>query len=257
MDIVQQLILLAGGLGAGIASSSIGAASLISFPILLAAGLPPVVANASNSVGLVPAGIGGAIGYRRELAAHPALSKTIIVTSSVGAVVGAILLLRLPPDVFEFLVPWLILFACALVGLQPSISGWVRRRAERLGREPTDRQEMSPPVKAIATVMGVYGGYFGAGQGVMMVAFLALGIDVELKIINALKTLSIFAANVVASVVFVFAAELNWTAIVLVGIGSIVGGYFGALVGRRLPPNVFRVLVVIMGLGVSGQMLFG
>lgn len=257
MDLVAQLVFFGAGLGAGIALSSIGAASLISFPILLAAGLPPVVANASNTVGLVPAGIGGAVGYRRELAANPALARAVLGTSALGAVFGAFLLLQLPPTLFETLVPWLILFACTLVGLQPAISGWVQRRAARLGYAPRDRQMMSKPVGVISTLLGVYGGYFGAGQGVMLVAFLSLGIDVELRVINALKTLAVFAANVAASVVFMVFAELDWTAIVLVGLGSVIGGYVGALIGRRLPPTVFRVLVVVMGLAVSLQLLLG
>jgi hypothetical protein len=116
---------------------------------------------------------------------------------------------------------------------------------------------MSVPVAVISVIMGVYGGYFGAGQGVMMVAFLSLGIDVELRIINALKTLAVFAANVVASIVFIAAADLDWTAIVLVGLGSIIGGYVGALIGRRLPPALFRVLVVVLGLAVSLTLLLG
>jgi hypothetical protein len=165
--------------------------------------------------------------------------------------------LALPATVFESIVPWLILFASALVGLQPVISGWVRRRAERLGHAPRDRQTMSLPVMVASMAMGIYGGYFGAGQGVMMVAFLSLGIDVDLKFINALKTLAVFAANVVASIVFIAMAELDWTAIFLVGLGSIIGGYLGALIGRRLPPTVFRVLVVGMGLIVSLTLLLG
>lgn len=254
MDSLQLLLLLAAGLGAGFVSSSIGAASLISFPILLAVGLPPVVANASNTVGLVPAGIGGAVGYRRELAIYPALTRAIIATSAIGSVAGALLLLHLSATVFDVVVPWLILFASVLVGLQPVISRWVLHRAERLGQSPQDRQEMSRPLALISTVMGVYGGYFGAGQGVMMVAFLALGIEVELKVVNALKTLAIFAANVVASVVFIAIADLDWTAIALVGSGSLLGGYGGALIGRRLPPTLFRVLVVTMGLVVSATL---
>lgn len=257
MDLFEQFFLLGGGMLAGVVLSSIGAASLISFPILLAVGLPPVVANASNSVGLVPAGIGGAFGYRRELRENPALTRAILLTSGVGAVLGALLLLKLPPDVFESIIPWMILFACALVGLQPLISSRVQQRRARLGHSPRDRQAMSAPVTAISTVMGVYGGYFGAGQGVMMVAFLALGIDVELRVINALKTLAVFASNVVASIVFIFLAPLDWQAIALVGAGSIIGGYVGALIGRKMPPSVFRVLVVVMGVAVSIKLLAG
>lgn len=250
-------MLLGAGLAAGIVSSSIGAASLISFPILLATGLPPVVANATNSVGLVPAGIGGAYGYRRELAAHPMLVRWVLGTSAAGAVLGAALLLMLSSSVFEAIVPWLILFASALVGTQPLISRWALRRALAKGRTPVHREHMSPVVKGVATVMGVYGGYFGAGQGVMMVAFLALGLDIELRVINALKTLAVFGANIAASVVFIAVAELDWTAVALLGVGSVVGGYVGALIGRRLPPVLFRVLVVAMGVVVSIDLLRG
>lgn len=255
MDLLDQLALLGGGLLAGIASSSVGAASLISFPILVAVGLPPVVANASNTIGLVPAGVGGAVGYRRELREHPRLSGVVMATSAAGAVVGATLLLVLDAGVFEAIVPWLILFSSALVGTQPLISAWARRRAARRGLAPRDRQTMSPPVALASTALGVYGGYFGAGQGVMLVAFYALGIDVSLRIINALKTLAIFASNVVATVVFVIWAEVSWSAVVLVGAGSLGGGYLGALIGRRLPPWLFRVLVVAMGLTVGLTML--
>jgi uncharacterized membrane protein YfcA len=251
MDPLIQLALLGGGLLAGIASSSVGAASLISFPILVAVGLPPVVANASNTVGLVPAGVGGAVGYRRELREHPHLTAAVIATSGLGAVVGAVLLLTLDPGVFEVIVPWLILFSSALVGTQPLISRWARARTLRRGHAPRDRQTMSRPVLGVSTVMGVYGGYFGAAQGVILVAFYALGIDVELRIVNALKTLAIFASNVVATVVFVLWADLDWAAVLLIGLGSLVGGYVGALIGRRLPPWLFRVLVVAMGLTVS------
>jgi uncharacterized membrane protein YfcA len=255
MDTLDQLALLGGGLLAGVASSSVGAASLISFPILIAVGLPPVVANASNTVGLVPAGIGGAVGYRRELREYPRLTSSVIATSAVGAVVGAALLLTLDPGVFEAIVPWLILFSSVLVGSQPAISGWTRRRTAKRGLAPRDRQTMSASVAGVSTLMGVYGGYFGAAQGVILVAFYALGIDVELRIINALKTLAIFASNVVATVVFIFWADLDWTAVVVVGMGSLVGGYLGALIGRRLPPWLFRVLVVAMGLTVGLTML--
>jgi uncharacterized membrane protein YfcA len=255
MDSLDQLALLGGGLLAGIASSSVGAASLISFPILIAVGLPPVVANASNTVGLVPAGVGGAVGYRRELGEYPRLSSAVIATSGLGGVVGATLLLVLDPGVFEAIVPWLILFSSALVASQPVISAWARRRTIRRGLAPRDRQTMSGPVAGLSALLGVYGGYFGAAQGVILVAFYALGIDVELRVINALKTLAIFASNVVATVVFVFWADLDWAAVVLVGLGSLIGGYLGALIGRRLPPWLFRVLVVAMGLTVGLTML--
>ncbi len=253
MDPLEQLIVVGAGLGAGVVSSSVGVASLISFPVLVAVGLPPVVANASNTIGLIPAGLSGSFGYRRELAEHPAVTRVVLITSSVGAIGGALLLLRLPPGVFETLVPWLILFACLLVGLQPLISRWARSRPS-FDLE-ADRTLVSGRVTAASTVVGVYGGYFGAGQGVMMVAVLALGLDLELRVVNALKTAAIMAANIVAGVIFVAIADLDWLAIGLLGAGAVVGGYLGSHVGRRLPPTVFRVLVVAAGVTAAVVML--
>lgn len=240
-----MLGVLGAGLGAGILTSTVGVASLLSFPVLLAVGLPPVVANASNTVGLIPAGVSGSFGYRDELRAHPRITATVIATCAVGAVGGAALLLALPSSVFEAVVPWLILFTCLLVGVQPWISAWLRRRHG--GVEPAPRTRMSPLTTFFATVTGVYGGYFGAGSGVMMVAVLGLGLDIDLRIVNALKTVAIFAGNVVAGLIFVVVADLDWRAIALLAGGSVVGGYVGARVGRRLPPTLFRVLVVIAG----------
>jgi uncharacterized membrane protein YfcA len=253
VDPLEQLIVVGAGLGAGVVMSSVGVASLISFPILVAVGLPPVVANASNTIGLIPAGLSGSFGYRRELAEHPAVTRIVIATSAVGAVAGALLLIQLPPGVFEAVVPWLILFACLLVGLQPLISRWARSRPSH---DPdADHTLVSRGLAAVSTVVGVYGGYFGAGQGVMMVAVLALGLDLDLRVVNALKTSAIMAANIVAGVIFVAIADLDWLAIGLLGAGAVVGGYLGSHVGRALPPTVFRVLVVAAGVTAAVLML--
>ena len=177
----------------------------------------------------------------------------MLATSAVGAVVGAVLLLRLPPGVFEALVPWLILFACLLVGFQPLISRWARSRPSY---DPdADRTMISRGLAAVSTVVGVYGGYFGAGQGVMMVAVLSLGLDLELRVVNALKTSAMMASNIVAGVIFVAIADLDWIAIGLLGAGAVVGGYLGSHVGRALPPTVFRVLVVAAGVTAAVLML--
>ncbi len=253
MDPIEQLIVVGAGLGAGVVMSSVGVASLISFPVLVAVGLPPVVANASNTVGLIPAGLSGSFGYRRELAEHPAVTRIVLATSAVGAVVGAFLLLRLPPGVFEALVPWLILLACLLVGLQPLISRWARSRP---AYDPeADRTLVSRGLAAVSTVVGVYGGYFGAGQGVMMVAVLSLGLDLDLRVVNALKTSAMMASNIVAGAIFVVIADLDWLAIGLLGAGAVVGGYLGSHIGRALPPTVFRVLVVAAGVTAAALML--
>ncbi len=250
---LEQLAVVVAGFFAGVATSSIGVASLVSFPVLVALGVPPVVANASNTVGLVPAGLSGSFGYRRELRVAPSVTRAVVLLSGLGSVVGALLLLRLPADVFESLAPWLILFACLLVAVQPLVSRWSRERA---GGEPRpDRVTMTPPLSAGSLACGVYGGYFGAGQGVMMIAVLAFGLDLEMKVISALRTVAILASNLVATVIFVVIAPLDWVVVLLIGIGSVFGGYVGSHIGRALPPAVFRTLVVLSGVAVAVLLL--
>lgn len=251
---LEQLAVLAAGLGAGVLTSTVGVASLLSFPVLVAVGLPPVVANVSNTIGMTPAGISGSFGYREELREHPGVTATIIATCSIGSVLGAVLLLGLPPGVFEAVVPWLILATCLLVGAQPSISRVLRRRLPD-GHEPATRTRMSPVTTGFSTLVGVYGGYFGAGSGVMMVAVLGFGLDLELRVVNGLKTLAILAGNLVAALIFVVVADVDWAAVGLLAAGSVVGGYVGARVGRRLPPTLFRVLIVLAGVTAAVTML--
>ncbi len=244
----EEVAVLVAGFAAGILTSTVGVASLLSFPVLLAVGLPPVVANASNTVGMAPAGLSGSFGYRRELREHPAVSTIVLVTCALGSVAGALLLLALPPGVFEAVVSWLILITSILVGTQPWIS---RRLRARRGTDAPDRVHLSPLTTAWATLTGVYGGYFGAGSGVMMMAVLGFGTDLDLKIVNALKTLAVMAANVVATVIFLVLADLDWLAIGLLAGGSVVGGYVGSHIGRRLPSGVLRTLVVVVGVTAS------
>lgn len=253
MSGAEEIVVLATGFVAGIMTSTVGVASLLSFPVLLAVGLPPVVANASNTVGMTPAGLSGSFGYRRELREHPRVTAAVIATCACGAVAGAVLLLALPPDVFETVVPWLILGTCLLVGAQPRITRWLRRR--HTGTAPEPRVLMSPLTTAFAALVGVYGGYFGAGSGVMMMAVLGLGLDLDFRVVNALKTLAVLASNVVASVIFVIVADLDWLAIVLLAAGSVLGGYAGARLGRRLPPALLRALIVVAGVTAAVTML--
>jgi uncharacterized membrane protein YfcA len=251
---LEQLAILAAGLGAGVLTSTVGVASLLSFPVLVALGISPVVANASNTVGLIPAGLSGSFGYREELREHPKVTWTVIITCSVGAVAGAALLLGLPPGVFEAVVPWLILFTCLLVGAQPWIIRWLRRHQDE-AYPPKPRTMMSPVTAFFATLTGVYGGYFGAGSGVMMVAVLGLGLDLDFRVVNGLKTLAVVSGNLVAGFIFVFVADLDWTAVALLAIGSVFGGYIGARIGRKLPPALFRVLIVAAGVTAAVFML--
>jgi uncharacterized membrane protein YfcA len=249
---LEHLAIVGTGLVAGIMTSTVGVASLLSFPVLVALGLPPVVANASNTVGMVPAGLTGSFGYRAELREHPRVTVAVITTCAAGAILGAALLLALPPGVFEAVVPWLILGTCLLVGAQPRISRWLRRTHQD---DPAAPVRLSPATTAFSTLVGVYGGYFGAGSGVMMMAVLGLGSNLDFRVVNALKTLAVLASNVVAALIFVVVADLDWTAIVLLAAGSTVGGYVGARIGRRLNPSVLRGLIVLVGVSAAGWML--
>ncbi len=249
---LEHLAIVGAGLIAGIFTSTVGVASLVSFPVLVALGIPPVVANASNTVGLIPAGLSGSLGYRRELREQPSATWSVVLTCAGGSIGGAVLLLALPPGVFEAVVPWLILLTCLIVGAQPTISKWLRSRDSH----PTEpRTAMSPLTTAFAALTGVYGGYFGAGSGVMMMAVLGLGLDLEFRVVNALKTLAVLAANLVAGLIFVFVADLNFTAIGLLAAGSVVGGYVGARIGRLLPPTLLRIMIVIAGITAAIAML--
>ena len=253
-----MLAVLAAGFGAGLVLTAVGAGSLVSFPILLGVGLSPLVANVCNNVGMVPGGLTGAYGFRRELAGYRHLVLRVMATSMAGALVGAVLLLALPPGVFDRVVPILVLLSATLVGLGPTISRAVRTRATRRGVVfATDREHMGPGLTGLASAIGVYGGYFGAAQGVLLVAVLALGLDVPLSTVNGLKTVAVAAANLAATVVFVFFAPLDWSVVGLVAVGSVAGGWLGAHLGRRLPPAVFRVLVVVFGYVVGIKLLLG
>jgi uncharacterized membrane protein YfcA len=253
---LEALLVLVTGFGAGVLSSTVGVASLLSFPVLVALGLPPVVANVSNTLGMIPAGLGGVVGYREEVREGGRLSVVIVVVCAGGAVIGAALLLGLPPGVFEAIVPFLILFTCLLVGVQPRIAAWLRARHERQhGEQLAERRHMSPATTFFATVTGVYGGYFGAGAGVMMVAVLGLGTDLELRVVNGLKTLSLMVGNIVAGLIFVVVADPRWDVAAVLAAGSLVGGYVGARIGRKLPDAVFRWAVVAAGI-VAALLLF-
>ncbi|MDF1603913.1 sulfite exporter TauE/SafE family protein [Nocardioides sp. YIM 152315] len=250
---LEHLAIFGAGLGAGVMTSTVGVASLLSFPVLLAVGLPPVVANASNTVGLTPGALSGSFGYREELREQPRVTAAVITTCAAGAILGAALLLALPPGVFEAVVPWLILGTCLLVGAQPRIRCWLGRVHEEAA---AGASRLSPATTLFATLVGVYGGYFGAGSGVMMMAVLGLGSHLEFRVINALKTLAVLASNVVAALIFVVVAELDWTAVLLLAGGSVVGGYVGARVGRRLNPTLLRGLIVVVGVSAAVWMLW-
>ena len=232
-------VLLA-GVAAGTINTVVGSGTLVTFPVLLAVGYPPVLANVSNTVGLFPGSISGAIGYRAELAGQRRRLTILGSASLIGSILGGILLLSLPAGAFELIVPVLILLACVLVLLQP----WLSRR---VGRRP--HAVHGGPLLYLGVLgAGVYGGYFGAAQGVLLIALLGLMLDEELQRVNAAKNVLAAVVNLTAAILFVLVTDVAWVAALLIAIGSVIGGQVGAKVGRRLAPSVLRVVVVVVGL---------
>ncbi len=246
---LQALFVVAAGVGAGTVNTIVGSGSLITFPTLLAVGLPGVAANVSNNIGLVPGVATGVYGYRRELVGQGRRARTLGAASALGGLTGAVLLLVLPAGVFNEVVPVLILVGVALMAVQPALS---KRVAARKADEGGGR-DVGPVPLAIGFFTGIYGGYFGAAQGVILLGMLAVFVPDNLQRSNALKNVLAGTVNGVAAIVFlVFAfGKINWLAVVLVAVGAIVGGALGSRYGRRIPPHVLRVLVIVLGTGVA------
>jgi uncharacterized protein len=208
----------------------------------------------SNTVGLVPGGLTASWGFRRELAGKRRLVWAVAGASVLGALGGAVVLLGSPESAFEAAVPWLVLFAATLVGIQPLLSRWLNRlRPQPPGTGSTEG--LGWPLTAVTTVIGGYGGYFGAGQGIMLVGFLALALRERLQVINGLKNVAVLAANVGGASVFLLAGPVDLKVAGLIAAGSTVGGWLGAHIGRRLPASVFRFLVVAFGYVVGLRLL--
>jgi len=250
MSVLAALAILGAGLAAGTLNTIVGSGSLITFPTLLALGYPPVVANVSNTVGLVPGSISGAIGYRRELEGQRARLRVLGSASLAGGLTGALLLLTLPASVFRNVVPVLILVACVLVALQPRLA-----RRVAAGEGPA-RAHGGPLLFVAVFLTGVYGGYFGAAQGVMLIALLGIFLDDSLQRLNAAKNLLAALVNGIAALLFIVFADVDWAVAGLLAAGAIVGGQVGATLGRRIPPGWLRAGIVIVGVAVAARLLW-
>lgn len=244
MSPVEVAAILLAGLAAGTINTVVGSGTLITFPTLLAFGVPPVTANVSNTIGLVPGSVSGAVGYRRELAGQRARLLHLAVASLIGGAGGALLLLTLPSEAFETIVPVLIGLGCLLVLFGPQVSGWVARRHEHLGGLPVRGAWWVWP---LVLLTGVYGGYFGAAQGVLLMAVLGIGIADTLQRLNGVKNVLAAINNAVSGVIFVVVADVDWTVAALIAAGSVVGGQVGATWGRRLPDTGLRIFIVAVG----------
>ncbi|MFQ6195704.1 sulfite exporter TauE/SafE family protein [Streptomyces sp. NPDC000405] len=253
LSIWEALAVLAAGVGAGTINAIVGSGTLFTFPVLLATGLSPVTANVSNTIGLVTGNISGAVGYRRELRGQRARVIRFGITALIGGLTGAVLLLALPSKAFDAIVPALIALALVLVVLQPRLARALARRRERNGTEaPTDG---GPALLAGLLLASAYGGYFGAAQGVMYLSLMGLLLHDDLQRVNALKNTIGVVVNGVAALFFVFVADVDWTAVLLIAAGSTIGGLIGAKVGRRLSPTVLRGVIVVVGAVAIAQML--
>ena len=244
------LIALA-GVGAGAINAVVGSGTLITFPTLVALGFPPVTATMSNAVGLVAGGVSGTWGYRRELRGQRSRLVWQLPASIAGAAVGAWLLLHLPEKVFIQVVPVLLIAALALVVVGPRIQAWARKRAEAAGRsvDHVSAGRMTALVAATFAV-GVYGGYFTAAQGIMLIAAMGALLPEDMQRMNAAKNLLSLVVNIVAAVAYTVVAfdRISWAAAGLIAVGSLIGGFVGAHYGRRLSPNVLRAVIVVVGL---------
>jgi hypothetical protein len=236
----EAAALIAAGFAAGTINVIVGSGTLITFPVLLAFGYAPVTANVTNTLGLVPGSVSGAVGYRRELEGQGPRAVRLGIASTLGGLVGAIALLALPAAAFKAIVPFFIALALVLVLLGPRLNRWIAARHEK-------HPHGGRWVPAAVFCTGIYGGYFGAAQGILLLAIMGLGLDEDLQRINALKNVLAGLVNLMAAVVFVFSAHIVWTVAGLLAIGSITGGQLGATLGRRLSPGVLRGVIVVVG----------
>jgi len=242
MTWIECAVIVLAGTGAGIINTVVGSGTLITFPVLLWAGLPPVAANVANNIGLAPGSVSGAVGYRKELSGSKSRIVRFSAAALLGGVCGAILLAVLPPGVFRLAAPILIALALLLVVAEP----WLGRRLESW-REAAPSQGSRSMVVAVF-LTSVYGGYFGAGQGVILLAVMAVLMAEPLQQVNALKNVLQGVDNVASALMFVLIAQVDWLVVTLLASGAIVGGQVGAKVGRCLPPVVLRAFIVVVGL---------
>lgn len=254
----QALIVLLAGFWAGTINSVVGSGTLVTFPVLVSVGFPPVTAQMSNAIGLVAAGFSGTWGYRRELKEAGTIAKKLTGGSLLGGLIGATLLMALPPAVFGYAAPALIVFAILFVVFQPRLNAWVRRRRIADGDEPVRDDvipvpsgRVSPALFILVFLAGIYGGYFVAAQGVLLMGILGVFMTTGTLVhANAIKTWLSLAVNLIAAAGYLLFAfdRIDWSAVLLIAASSVIGGSVGAQIGRRIQPNVLRGVIVVVGL---------
>lgn len=250
MSWLEAVAVLLAGMAAGAINTIVGSGTLITFPALLAVGYSPVLANVTNTVGLSPGSVSGALGYRAELRGQRRRLLQLGAASMVGGITGGVLLLTLPEGAFQSIVVVLIALSCVLVLIQP----WLTVRVASLSRHP---EHGGIPLFVGVYLAGIYGGYFGAAQGVLLIALLGLFLAEDLQRINAAKNVLAAVVNVVTALLFIIVTDVAWVAAGLIALGAIVGAQIGARVGRRIPPTLLRGLVVLVGVVAIVQLVRG
>ncbi|MEX1106163.1 MAG: sulfite exporter TauE/SafE family protein [Ilumatobacteraceae bacterium] len=240
-----------GALAAGGINAVAGGGTLVSFPVLIGLGVPAVAANVTNTVALCPGYFGGAFAQREALQNHRPKLRRLLPVAGVGGLVGSILLIVTSEAVFRNMVPFLILLACGLLGFQDGI-----KRLVFSDRGAHQHPTASVPLMFAVFAAAVYGGYFGAGLGIMLLAVLGLLLDDELPKLNALKTMLSFVINVLAASFFVFSGKVEWGFAAVMAPASLVGGHLGGMAAGRLNPKVMRAVVIGFGVAVALRMLF-
>jgi uncharacterized membrane protein YfcA len=247
MTLFEVAAIFAAGLAAGTINTIVGSGSLITFPVLLAFGFRPLDANVSNTVGLVPGSMSGAFGYRRELSGQRSRAISLGISSGAGGLTGAVLLLAFP-GAFETIIPALIAVALVLVLAGPRLS-------KALTQHRHAESHRSWPLAVLFFATAVYGGYFGAGMGIIMIALLTIFVPDGIQRLNGLKNVLASLINGVAAILFIAVGPVRWDAAVLIATGSILGGQVGATVGRKLPPQALRATIICVGLIAEARLL--
>lgn len=253
MELSGYLIIVLAAFGAGAINAAAGGGTLITFPAMLAAGMSPLAANVTSSVGLLAGSFGGALAYKDELRARRRRFLSNAPWAAAGGITGAVLLLLTPSDAFTAIVPWLVLLAAALFAVQPLVTKVARRHsAEEFDPDATG----GVPVHIAFFGIGVYGAYFGAGIGIMMLAVLGVMIVDTLQHHNAIKNLTALVVNSSGVLVLAFSPLVNWPVAGLMLVGSLLGGLLGGRIARRIPSWLLRIIVISFALAVALSMLF-
>jgi uncharacterized membrane protein YfcA len=254
---IEGLLIVAAALGAGVMNAVVGAGTLVTFPTLLLLGYPPVLANVTSTVGLFPGSFMASIGYRATLKGRGPVVRRLLVAAVIGGLSGGALLVLLPQRAFDTVVPWLLVLAALLAALQPRISAAIAVRRAARGPHDRDRAPVGPGVFLLVALTGVYGGYFGAAQGVMLLVVLGLALGGPINELNGVKNILGGTVNLVAALLFIAISEVDWAVAGLIAVGATIGGGLGGRYGRRLSSSVLRVLLVSIAMIAAAVRFIG